>query len=61
MAAARDKKIGGLDIAMNDSLGVRGVQRIGNFDGEIEEVVELHGAAIDEMLQAWSRREIPWR
>ena len=31
-----DKNIGGLDIAMNDSLAVRGVECLGNFDGQPE-------------------------
>ncbi len=51
MAAARDEKICGFDIAVHDSLRVRGIERIGNFDGEIEQAIELHGFAGDDMLE----------
>ena len=51
MAAAGDEKIGGLDVAMNDSLGVRGIERVGNFDGDIEQAVEFERAAVDHVLQ----------
>src|SRR5208283_1550241 len=37
MAAFGDKNIGGLDVAVNDSLGVGGVERVGNFDAEREQ------------------------
>ena len=44
MAAAGDEKIGGFDVAMNDALGVRGVERVGDFDGEIEQAIEFERA-----------------
>ena len=39
VAALGDENIGGLDVAVNDAFGVRGVERVGDFDGESEEVV----------------------
>ena len=36
----------------NDALGVRGVERIGNFDGDIEQAVEFQRAAVDQVLQS---------
>src|ERR1700685_1117800 len=36
---------------MNDSLGVRGVERVGDFDGEIKKYIEIKGTAADAMLQ----------
>ena len=39
---------------MNDALGVGGVERVGNFDAEIEEKLQIHGAAADGMLQSFA-------
>ena len=54
VAALGDENVGGLDIAMNDSLRVRGVESIGDFDGEIEKYVEIERVAADAMLQRHS-------
>ena len=51
MAAARDKKVGGLDVAMNNSLRMRRVQRVRNFDGDIEQAVHFQRTAVDQVLQ----------
>src|ERR1700741_4711919 len=51
MAAASDEKIRGLDVAMDDSLRMGGVESIGNFDGKIEKAIEFHGLAGDYMLE----------
>ena len=37
VAALGDENIRGLDVAMHDAFGVRGVERVGDFDGEIEQ------------------------
>ena len=34
VAALGDENICGLDVAMDDAFGVRGVERVGDFDGE---------------------------
>ena len=44
MAAFGDEDIGGLDVAMDDALGVSGVEGVGNFDGEGEKVARSRGA-----------------
>ncbi len=36
---------------MDDSFGVRGIERVGNFDSELEHLVERECAALDPMLQ----------
>jgi hypothetical protein len=51
VAAASDEKIGGLDVAMNDSLGVRGVQRVGDFDADVEQAVHFQRVAVHSVLQ----------
>ena len=32
-----DNNVRGFDVAMNDSLGMRGIERVGDFDGKIED------------------------
>src|ERR1700757_2009789 len=51
VAALGDKNIGGLDVAMDDALGVSGIEGVGNFDGNIEDALQIHRAAVDEMFQ----------
>ena len=51
VAAFGDKNIGGLDVAVNDVFGVRSIERVGDFDGESEEVFDIHGAAVDAVLE----------
>ena len=51
VAALGDENIGGLDVAVDDSFGVRGVESVGDFDGEIQENVGLQRLARDAMLQ----------
>ena len=51
MAAIGDEKIGGLDVAMDDAFGVRGVERVGDFDAEIEQRFHIEGPAGNAVLQ----------
>ncbi|MGA7918136.1 MAG: hypothetical protein WCA38_00605 [Candidatus Acidiferrales bacterium] len=52
MTASRDEKIGRLDITVNDSLGVCGVQRIGDVDGNVQQALHLQRTPIDHVLQS---------
>jgi len=45
-----DKNVRRFDVAMNDSLGVRGIERVGDFDGKIEDAPGFHGPAADHVL-----------
>jgi hypothetical protein len=45
VTAVGDKDIGGLDVSMNDTFGVRGVKRVGNVDAEREQRVQFHRAS----------------
>jgi hypothetical protein len=51
LAAAGDEDVGGLDVAMDDALGVGGVEGVGDFEGDFEEGVEVEGVAVDAMLK----------
>jgi hypothetical protein len=48
VTAFRHKDIGGLDVAMNDALGVSGIEGVSDFNGDAEEPIELGGPAGDE-------------
>ena len=51
MPARGDEDVGGLDVAMNDALGVRCVERVGDFDGQSEERLVVERASGDAMLE----------
>ncbi len=37
---------------MNDAFGVGGVKGVGNVDGDVQEAVEIDGAATHEVLES---------
>jgi hypothetical protein len=45
------KNVRRLDVAMDDSLLVRRIQRVGNVDAQIEQEFEVQRAALDGVLQ----------
>jgi hypothetical protein len=51
VAALGDEDVGGLYIAMDDVLGVGCVERIGDFNAERKQGVNLQGAPADAMFQ----------
>ena len=51
VAAIGDENVGGLDVAVDDSLAVRGIERIGYFDRQGEQAFELHRLAVNQMFQ----------
>ncbi len=57
MAAIGDKNVGGLDIAVNNSLGVCCIQRLRDFDCEVQEFVKRQRPAGDAMFQRGSFQE----
>jgi hypothetical protein len=48
MAAPGDKDIGRLDVAMDDTLAVRGVKRVGGLDGERQQ--GFRGAVVNPLM-----------
>ena len=51
MATRGDENIGGLDVAVNDAFGVRGVERIGDVDANFEEALDFDGRVGDDVLE----------
>ena len=58
VAALGDENIGGLDVAMDDALGVRGIETVGDLDAEIENGFHFHRAAGDAMLESDAVEEL---
>ncbi len=44
MAAIADKNVGRLDVTMDDSFAVRGIESIGNFDADREQRFQVPSA-----------------
>ena len=59
VAARGDENICGLDVAMDDALRVRGVERVGNLNSQVEDFFEQHGLAADAALQRLAVEYIP--
>jgi hypothetical protein len=51
VAAAGDEQIGRLDVAVDDPGGVRSLERVGDFDRERQQQIDLERAPGDAMLQ----------
>ena len=51
MSALGDENVGGLDVAMDDVFAVRGVESVGDFDGEAEQDVHFEGTSGDAVLE----------
>ena len=49
MSALGDKNVGGLDVAVNDSFGVRGIQGISNLNPKFQELFDFERLARDAL------------
>ena len=53
-----DEDVRRLDVAMNDALCVGRIQPLGHIDGDLEDLLGLHGAALDEVLEGLPFQEL---
>ena len=51
VSALGDENVGGLDVAMDNAFAVRGVERVGDFDGQAEQDIHFERTAGDAVLQ----------
>jgi len=51
VASSGDEKISGLDVAMNDTGGVSGIEAVGDLDAPIEEGFGVERAAVDVVFE----------
>src|SRR6202162_4031069 len=58
VSALGDEDVGGLDVAVNNSLGMRGIEGIGNLDGERENQLYFHRSACDAVLQGRALKKL---
>jgi hypothetical protein len=54
VATLGDKNVSGLDVAVDDTFGVGGVEPIGNFDGQRQSQFGLHRLPGNFMLQRYA-------
>jgi hypothetical protein len=51
IATFGDENVGGLDVAVDDALGMSGIESVGDLDRVSEELIELDRAADDDVLE----------
>src|ERR1700733_6156732 len=51
LIAICNKDVGRLDVTVNDALGVRTVEGVGDLDANIEKFIQLHRLPVDRALQ----------
>src|SRR5712692_7033515 len=51
VTALGDEDVRRLDIPVDNSLGMRGIQRIGNLDSQVEHLIDLEWPPGDEVLE----------
>jgi len=51
MPPLRDEDVGELNIAVDNTFGVSGIERVGNLDSERKHRLQFHGTIPDQVLQ----------
>src|SRR6266498_2353355 len=54
----RHKDVGRLDVTVNDPLRVRGIQRISDLDGKVEQHLCSYWLAFDQMLERLALQQL---
>src|SRR5262249_40902545 len=60
MATLGDEDVSGLDVAMDDALGVSSIKRVGHFDADVQENFHVQGATHDEVLEGLPVQKFHW-
>jgi hypothetical protein len=50
VAALGDENVGGLDVAVDDAFGVRGIEGVRDLNGDVEETIEFDRLTGDDVL-----------
>ena len=58
MPADGDEDVGGLDVAMDDALGMRGIERVGDLYGQRQQRVQFQGTPADAVAQRHSLQKL---
>ena len=58
MPPVRDENVGRFDVSMHNAFGVRGIERIGNFNGDGKQPVKVQRTAGDHVLQGHTFHEL---
>ena len=58
VATISNKDVSGLNVAMNDSFGVRGIERVGDVDAQCHQSVQVHWMTGDAVLQCRTFQEL---
>ena len=51
MTALGDEQVGGFDVAMDNSLGMSGVESVCNFNTDFNNALDFQGPTVNEMLE----------
>jgi hypothetical protein len=54
VSAAGDENVGGLDVAMDDTFGVSGVECVGDVERDGKHRFQVHGASVDRVLESFA-------
>src|SRR6266550_3418820 len=57
LVSTGDEDVGGFDVAMDDALGMGGVEGVRNLDSEIEQAVEFQGLAVNCVLESLALKQ----
>src|SRR6516162_270335 len=58
MSTFRDENVGRFDVAVNDALTMRGIQRIGQLDREREDIFVFHRVAPDSVPEGYAVKKL---
>ena len=61
VAAVGDEDVARFDVAVDDPAGMGGVERIGDFDGQFEQAVEVEAVSREATRAANVLPGIPWQ